>query len=265
MSAFLHSPLPARNVHRSTNFLTHVKASQFEQFEQRDEKNRELQLDQLKAVPKRARYHHVFLNSTSSKPFRTAAERFFESQSAQPHSRLWLVQQVADDTFGTIRGIPSPPRVMLIEDVDTGAEESNASRWIAALDRAAHALSPMESHFVDYVVQGSTGDKGALCEHEMFASEILNADWSRTAATSEMRIKLLQYAERVGNGPHCRLYEVLQSVDEPSCFKTVEVYTSMDALREHMKNVDPLFAKDMLDCRAAVNRVRQLYCRLNSL
>lgn len=138
--------------------------------------------------------------------------------------------------------------------------------WISALDRAGPALSPMESHFADWAVCGVFGtDEIRLGRDEVVSTEILNANWTNATSVPRMKDKLLAHGKMVVERGEARLFEVFQSVDEPTCFKTLEVYGGVDALRKHMLTMDPGFASDMMECRAAVNRVRQLYRFMYSL
>lgn len=216
----------------------------------------------LRQIPLRHRHHHIFLQSPSATALRAAAARYLSSRPPSD-TRLWVLRSTADPTFGTLRGEPFPPRVALLETIslqDDQLKAGSVSHWIAALDRAGKALSPMDSHYVDWALCGREGpDEKDVSAPAVVAFEILNADWTRPESIAEMRDALLSHAVAVVSAGNAIVYEVLQSVDEPTCFKTVEMYTSLDALKDHMNTIDPPFEEDMLRCRAAVNRVRQLY------
>lgn len=239
---------------------TPLPSDQFTQYAARDKNFLKAEQTSLRASTHLHRHHHIFLQSPSATAFRSAATRFL---SARPPSeaRLWFLRSTADPTFGTLRGEPAPPRLALLETFPTGLpqDEDPVLQWITALDRAGRALSPMPSHYVDWVPIGAAGIPDPPRPPAVVAFEILNSDWTRPATVPEMRRRLLEHAAAVVDAGSATFYEVFQSPDEPTCFKSVEVYSSLEALRHHMDTLDPPFEQSMLQCRAAVNRVRQLY------
>lgn len=239
---------------------------QYEQYAARNKRALSQELSLAQALPVRQRHHQVFLQNQAEGPFRNAATRYITTlrESTSPSaSRLWMLRSTADPTFGGLRGEPFPPRAMIVEPVSDGP---GVTAWVSALDRAGRALSPMESHFVEWGVIGGLGtEPTVLKKGEVVATEVLNADWINPSSIGVMKARLLEHAEHVVDRGKARLFEVLQSVVEPTCFKTLEIYPSLGALQEHMLTLDPPFENHMLECRAAVNRVRQLYIPLFSL
>lgn len=241
----------------------------FDQYEQYDGRNKDALARELaiaRALPVRQRHYHFFLHIHAEAPFRSAVDRFFDGVQASestPDWRLWALRSTEDPTFGSLRGEPFPPRAWIVEPLKG---DSGVGKWTQALDRAGPAFSPMESHFVDWGVVDvfGTGEE-RLAEHEVVSTEILNANWTRATSVPLMKAKLLAHAKQVVERGEARLFEVFQSVDEATCFKTIEVYSDVDALRKHMLTLDPAFASDVMDCRAAVNRVRQLYKFMRSV
>lgn len=226
----------------------------------RDSLARELSIAQ--ALLARQRHHQVFLRPETEKTFRTAASRYVDTlrKDATHPGPLWVLHSRADPTFGKLRGEPKPARAMLVEPVEGGV-----GKWIAALDRAGKGLSPHRSHFVDWGVVGTFGGGKGCAEEEVIACEIVNTDWRGDENVAKMKECMLIHAEDVVAKGNARLFHILQSIDEPTCFKTVEVYSSVGALQEHMATKDPPFAKSIMEWRAAVNRVRQLYQPMFSL
>lgn len=298
MSAAFITPVPCQ--HRTHGRVSrcapqrspHVRASasdpdrlnhQWSQYESRDENVLRAERNNLARTRTLDRHYHVFVQEGASGAFRAAARRFVDGMRATewpPENRLLVLQQVEDPTFGTLRGPPNPPRSMLVESFDapvaSGAESSESAalpqiaRWVAALDRAGAVVTPMESHYCEYariaaVSRDADERRGKVIGGEsVVACEILNADWTNSSSIQAMRGKLIAQAQNAVHNGSALHYEVLQSM-EPTCFKTLEVYASLDALRKHMSTLDPPFAEDMLECRAAVNRVRQLYLPLETL
>lgn len=241
----------------------------FDQYEQYAARNKRVlsgELSLAQALPMRQRHHQVFLQNQAEGPFRKAATRYITSLRESPSrsaSRLWMLRSTADPTFGSLRGEPFPPRAVIVEPVTDGP---GVTAWVSALDRAGRALSPMESHFVEWgVISGFGAEPTVLKKGEVVATEVLNADWTDPSSVRVMKTKLLEHAEEVVERGKARLFEVLQSVVEPTCFKTLEIYPGLGVLQEHMLTLDPPFENRMMECRAAVNRVRQLYTPLFSL
>ena len=285
--AFLLPVLPHRNRNQLSRKAPCMCAAaseeqdQWEQFESGSKEARLRQLQALRDVTNRERDHQIFI-SNSSKPMLIAASNRFmdgirrrylqsDDQSEMAEKRLWIVESIADDTFGTLRGEPYPPRVCVMESIDSLTEDEGAqrerdtavSRWTGALNRTGKALSTLQNYSVDYAVWGGASSFGNFHELQpgyLVASEVLNASWSRPEATEDMRQLLLSYAQESVNNGKVAMYQVLQSVEEPTMFKTVEAYACMDDLRGHMETMDAEFAENAKKHRAAVNRVRQL-CR----
>lgn len=254
---------------------------QWTQFDSRDISLHEAALQKARAFTTRHRYHQIFINPASATLFQGAAKRYFETLRADTsltshQGRLWLVQTTADPTFGALRGAPFPARAVLIEGLSNSTSDDTqeevdtygASRWLRALDRVGKGLSPMESHYVDYAICASYScmeHTKSLPSQAFVASEILNADWTDCSSIDMMRDILMRHAEHSVTHGMAKRFEVLQSIDEATCFKTMEVYDCMHDLQVHMNEDDVCFARDVSSCRAAVNRVRQLYRPFDSL
>lgn len=236
--------------------------NQYNQYASRDRDSLARELSIARALPARQRHHQVFLRPETERTFRSAASRYLDTlrKGAIHPGPLWILHSRADPTFGKLRGEPSPARAMLVEPAEGGV-----GKWVAALDRAGRGLSPYPSHFVDWGVVGTFGGGKGCAEDEVVACEIVNADWRGKQNVAKMKECMLIHAEDVVTEGNARLFHVLQSIDEPTCFKTVEVYSSVEALHEHMVTWDPQFAESIMEWRAAVNRVRQLYQPLFSL
>lgn len=263
-AAFLSLPAPAPRrprLHCDPRAAARPPSDQYSQYAARDEAALAAELARARAAAAHRRHHHVFLHPAATPAFRAAATRF----AAGHHAPLWLLRSAPDPTFGALRGPPDPARAALLEPRPS-SQDAPVARWVAALDRTGPALAPYPSHAVDWAVCARLDRHGAErrapAGDDVVAFELLNADWGRRGAMSQMRERLLQHAERVVTEGEALVFEVLQSVDEPTCFKTVELYPALDALQAHMAALDPPFAEGMLECRAAVNRVRQLYVPL---
>lgn len=205
----------------------------------------------------RERHYQIFLQQSAKRAFFSAAKRFVESKPGP----CAIVKSIADDTFGRLRGEPLPTRVMLMQGMkrmDDAFIDDIGARWVSALNRLGKVFSEISAHYVDYSLWGQWGVTEVEVD-QLVACEILNADWGQPEAIAAMRDKMLAHGERAVSQGYVTGYKVLQSIDEPTVFKSVEYYPTMDALREYMKELDPPFEKDAMSCRAAVNRVRQLY------
>lgn len=242
---------------------------------------------------------------------------------------LWVLKAVEDVTFGSLSGMPSPPRMVIItrltpsgaaaagSNVNTGTNASTTSvdttervmNWVAALDRSGTVFHSMKSHHVDWAVlsthvsgpigtgHGSdstnsstaietTGgpepglaantDESSLQHVEamvnmmmqpgvVVATEIINANWARRSAIPGMRGVLQRHAQQAVDLHLAMAFFVLQSVDEPTCFKTVEVYRDVDCVKACLSQLGKAFHKDSSVHRAAVYRVRQLHECIASL
>lgn len=145
--------------------------------------------------------------------------------------------------------------------VGHGGED--VKRWVGALDRIGTAVTAMDSHEVEWAVCHTCvrGGDGApeMEKGWVVAMELLNANWANARSVGGMREILVEHAQEVVQAGYASSFEVFQSVVSPTCFKTMEVYPSMDRLQNCMDDLDEPFASNMRKCRAAVNRVRQLH------
>jgi quinol monooxygenase YgiN len=167
---------------------------------------------------------------------------------------------------------PYPPRYCCFESFVTreqGWDGIDATtRWLAAVDRVmpGHPLAPVKSHVAMYArrhegqAPGPVGGATDVSEW-IIATEVLNAKYTGPAM-EEVRRRLIEHADASLARGQVLAFDVLQSVESPTCFKTWELYPSMSAFQEHMSAVDAAFAESVLPWRAAVNRVRQIYAPL---
>ncbi|CAN8064717.1 unnamed protein product [Agarophyton chilense] len=251
---------------------------QFGQYAARDSARLDEQRQIAQAQPHLEHHHHILLNQGSAKAFLPAAKRFLNALQTDPkwttaEQRLWLLRSTADPTFGSLHGEPFPPRVQLVHQPGRGeAEGASASHavqsWVRALDRAGHALSSFTSHTATFAhwaqfLKG-TGFE-TLQSHHLVATEIINADWTNADTIPSLRQCLLQHADLSTQHGQALFFSVLQSVMEPTCFKTLEVYNSIDELKQHLHQFDNQFDEEVAPFRAAVSRVRQLYTCIGAL
>lgn len=290
---FVSAPLPSTNFRQSIQTHPHQRRSrpnrfhpvctqaggrdQFGQYAARDVARLKHQLQLVNENQSREYHYQVFLNQGSANAFFPAAERFTSSLSTNPKwdaaaERLWMLTSTADPTFGSLRGEPFPKRVFLLHDPVQPAHPDSSPlqdhplfAWLRALNRAGPVLSQITSHVVEYAAWGecnvsaSAQTPKTLQPSQLVATEIINADWTDADTVPAMRECMLNHAARCTTEGNAKLFRVLQSVTEPTCFKTVEVYNSLDDLHDHMKRIDPQFDETVHPFRAAVNRVRQLY------
>ncbi|KAI0567131.1 hypothetical protein FGB62_4g435 [Gracilaria domingensis] len=133
---------------------------------------------------------------------------------------------------------------------------------------AGRALSSFTSHSVTYAHWGRFSGQvqfDTLLPHHLVAIEIINADWTDAETVPALRECLLRHAARSTQQGKALVFHVLQSTTEPTCFKTLEVYSSIDDIRQHLQLLDQQFDDEITPCRAAVNRVRQLYKCIGAL
>ena len=259
MVAFVTVLLPtARKRRWRSNFRAQAE-DQWEQFSQADKRNRKRQFELCRSSHVRDRHSQVFYQQSATRAFNGAAQRLVDSS----HRSCAIATGIRDDTFGRLRGDPYPPRSMLMRRLkrsDNGEDfvDEVGAKWIDALNRLGKSFSSLSSYHVDYSVWGEWGELNIKLDG-LFACEIVNADWARPAATDEMKQILMNHGESVVNNGYAIGFKVLQSIDEPTMFKTVEIYPKLENLEQYMKEMDPTFEGDVMTCRAAVNRVRQLY------
>lgn len=253
----------AKHITRAALPSNQVSSNQWDQHDNKDSKL-DQQLKIACSYPSRQRHTHIFFQSFTRKPFAAAANRFLNTiRTRQVSPRLlWLLCAVPDPYFGSLRGEPHPPRCIAVTPLTDDYDGADIRRWVSALDRVGPALTPMDSHFVDWAVchttLASNFDSPPMQQDWYVAVEILNANWSDAKTVPQMRSLLIQHSEDVVDAGYASSFQVFQSVDSPTCFKTMEVYSSLDNLQKCLQNLDEPFATDMLKCRAAVNRVRQL-------
>lgn len=229
---------------------------QFEQFAVRDKITLDEERRIAQSLPKRQRHHQVFLRPENVRLFEEAARRHVQTlHSRHSNSRLWVLKACLDPTFGTLKKSPSPPRSMLVE---TG--ESTVDEWVKALNRTGNVLSVHQSYAVEWAELGRFGEEQKVVGgKDLIACEIVNADWRYAESLRGAKKMLTDHAQEVVKNGKAKMFEVFQSVDEPSCFKTMEVYCGIGDLQDHMNGMDRTFAEEFKKFRAAVNRVRQLY------
>lgn len=238
---------------------------QWSQHAHRDSKL-DKELNSVRQIPQRQRHIHIFFQSFAQRPFSTAAARFVTQARKNTKTRtkrVWFLRAVPDPTFGDLRGEPYPPRCSIITDPENANDGSDIYRWVAALNRSGPALTPMDSHHVDWALRAAHVAKQhtspPMENNWLIAFEILNANWVNASAVGKMRDHIIAHGRQVVDDGYASSFEVLQSVDEPTCLKTMEVYPSLDHLRKCLDNLDEPYATRILTYRAAVNRVRQLH------
>jgi hypothetical protein len=187
--------------------------------------------------------------------------------------RLIIGRGIADPTFGRNRGrTPLPTKYAVFQSFpagDLGGDRICATRrWMRAVADGGKSVSKRQHH-VNWVQRYS---EGSVCDNDVkndssiiVACEILNANYSDSSTLDIMRGILTNHARDSIASGRLLSFDVLQSPVSPSCFKTVELYASMHDLVVHMETLDPPFAKRVMVCRAAVNRVRQVYAPLVGL
>lgn len=264
----LTPPTPEENEQERKYF------NQWDQHENRDKESSEKQQEFVNQLTNRQRHFHIFLQPSSTSIIRSAISRFISSfptstttTSTKKPGRVWILRAIADPTFGELRSEPYPARCTVI--ADSAEYTSIVERWVNALDRSGNALSPMDSHYVDWAMcsahYSSTDDNNEDDDQPLMglgwlvSFEILNANWVRSDAVSGMRKVIEAHGKDVVQAGFAKSYEIFQCVNEPTCFKTVEVYENLQTLKKCIDEKDSAFEKEAEVHRAAVYRVRQLH------
>lgn len=255
-----------------------VSGNQFSQYEGRDFRSLTREVKVVDNVDRVDAHRFVLPNEMACNIFEKAAgthSSLLERAGAECGRRFIIAKGIGDPTFGTgrTRGkAPYPPRYCVFQSFHSREEGWDGieatSRWLEAVARVGYPLTMEKLHASVWArhleLQAPDFETGKEVDFSKWivATEVLNANWMEGETVTEMRRILIEHAEAcVGKG-NVVTYDVLQSVDSPTCFKTFELYPSMDALVRHMTDDDPEFEQRMLPCRAAVNRVRQVYTPL---
>lgn len=130
---------------------------------------------------------------------------------------------------------------------------------------AGNPLSPFKNHvsgwarLTEKAAENFGSDHPALRDISscIVATEVVNSQYTGAAMDNTKSLLTAHSAESVLSGD-VLVFDVLQSVKSPTCFKTFELYESMEHLQRHMKKRDDAFALSVMPWRAAVNRVRQI-------
>lgn len=255
-----------------------VSGNQFTQYKGRDFRSLSREVQVVDNVDRVDAHRFVLPNEMARTIFENAARTHasvLEKSGAECGRRFIVARGVGDPTFGTgrTRGRePYPPRYCIFQSFHSRAEGWDGveatSRWLQAVARVGGPLAMEDLHASFWArhleLQADTFDPALEPDFSTWivATEVLNANWMDGAAVPEMRRLMSEHAEASIKGGNLAIFDVLQSVDSPTCFKTFELYPSMDALMRHMADDDPQCEQGMLRCRAAVNRVRQIYTPL---
>ncbi|KAJ8905985.1 hypothetical protein NDN08_002486 [Rhodosorus marinus] len=180
---------------------------------------------------------------------------------------LLMALHVADPSWGGNRGIPPPhPRFMLVEDDVAEDTKTATSQWIELLgDALGSRLLRDETHTVPYKRVRRFGDpklglKPERDEDELvLVVEVTNADWTSKEKISGLSNLLMQRGHEMIDQKRMLWYEVLQSESEPSVFKTLELYATVDDLMTTVEETDEEYSKQLESYKAAVARVRQAF------
>lgn len=135
--------------------------------------------------------------------------------------------------------------------------------WLNALDRIFPALSPTDSHFVDWAVfHTQASGKDVLPDISVgwvVSMEVLNSNWTIFGMVSVMLDKLILHADEITDEVYSSSFEVFQIIYSPNYLMTMEVYPYIYRLHKYFDEFGELFPSDMMKFRAAVDRVRQLH------
>uniref|UniRef100_A0A6T6PSX0 Uncharacterized protein n=1 Tax=Rhodosorus marinus TaxID=101924 RepID=A0A6T6PSX0_9RHOD len=178
-----------------------------------------------------------------------------------------MALHVADPSWGRNRGIaPAHPRFMLVEDDVADDKKPQTSQWIEVLgDALGSRLLRDKTHIVPYKRIHRFGDpklglRPQRDEDELFLIvEVTNADWTSKEKISGLSDVLMQRGHEMVEQKRMLWHEVLQSESEPSVFKTMELYATVDDLMKTVEDMDEEYSKQLEPYKAAVARVRQAF------
>jgi len=185
---------------------------------------------------------------------------------------IFVLRNASDPSWGVNKGrSPRHPRYVFVGDErkERASEDDSLSvsgRWLEALGRSDSLGVLRDSmHRVQYRKLAAYGELRAgkqwkqIADEHIVISEMVNADWTSLTSVQALRDILLKKGEDLVSSEAVVYFEVLQSDDEPSFFKTFELYSSAERLQDYMKHEDEKYVERIAPYRAAVNRVRQAF------
>lgn len=174
-------------------------------------------------------------------------------------TRRGAALSVADSIFCSFESFTS------LAESSQGVSATTA--WLDGVDRvlAGNPLSPFKNHVSEWARLAEEAAENFGADHPamrdiascIVATEVVNSQFNGAAMDNTKSLLTAHGAESVLSGD-VLIFEVLQSVKSPTCFKTFELYESVEHLRRHMSKRDDAFAASVMPWRAAVNRVRQI-------
>lgn len=241
--------------------------NQWGQHQRRDIKYLNAQLRLVQNYDRQERHFHVFLQQSSNSLLNSSINRFTESTQISNQTdqinRLWILRSRADPTHGELADKePHPPRCVTLVDRLNPQLLSSTQQWVNGLDRLGNALSPFESHFVDWAMFDAHYQENfpaQMKEGYLVIFEIINANWMQKRAIEGIQNVFSEHGKKMVSNNHMKCFEIFQSIEEPTCFKLIEVYENLSQLERYKRDFDAKYEKDVEVFRAAVYRVRQLH------
>lgn len=255
-----------------------VTGDQFTEYESRDEEALKLETKELASVNEIDAHRYVITQDESQSVFERAALRHGESlveRGAECGRRFVIAKGIGDPTFGKFRNSkPWPPRYCCFQSFVNreqgwdGIEATTA--WLEAVERVMdkNPLAPTQSH-VSTWARRFEGDSSRLREalaecgpsEFVVGTELITSKYNKSDMAGLLSLFIKHGEDSLASG-NLLAFDVMQSLDSPTVFKSFEVYKSLEVLKTHMERADSAFEKSVLLHRAAVNRVRQLYSPL---
>lgn len=192
-------------------------------------------------------HHWITVSSLALRMFERAAVahadmvRRVEKTTATGSLHRWVLR-VVDDPFlaDAPQSVNSQSRYVVMETYRPGDKDNDGvmRRWLSAIERLGPALSAPVTQTLRY--SNLFTSKLHNAKFDVHRSVVMAETFSASnIEESSVIMDILQsHAEESVASGDCLEFCVLEAVDHPGLFKTLEVYKDADSLREHMDKLD---------------------------
>lgn len=192
-------------------------------------------------------HHWITVSSLAVRMFERAAiahtdmVRGVEESTATGSLHRWVLRVVDDPFVADVpQSVNAQSRYVVMETYKPGDRDNEGvmRRWLSAVERLGPALSVPDAHTLFY--SNVFTSKLHNAEFDVHRSVVMAESFSVNNAdnSSALRDTLQSLAEESVAYGDCLEFCVLEALEHPGLFKTLEVYKDTEALSKHMNKLD---------------------------
>jgi quinol monooxygenase YgiN len=201
-------------------------------------------------------HHWITVSSESVRLFERAAVahadmvRRVERHAQNGSLHRWVLRAVEDPALvAPLQTANAQCRYVVMETFKpaqdpAGPPDGIMRRWLGAIERLGPALNAPVAQTLQYnnVFTSKLHDAKFDVDSAVVIVESVNA--ARPSAVADLQKVLESNAEASVACGDCLEFCVLEALDAPGFFKTIEVYANIDLLRKHVGGLDSVFLEN---------------------